>query len=78
MITLRTADTPVATTRGKFPYDEVIRTLKLLDSTKAIIFEEQECTYYNILRLRKIAENFGLNDIRKAQVKDKVYIWANK
>lgn len=76
LIKFETADRPM-TTRGGFPYEEIIKSLKALASTKAIVCSEKELTVNRITHLRNIAKKQGLEKVFVARKNGKVYVWSN-
>jgi len=50
LIKFETAPRPVISGRTKFPYEEVLKSLSVLDSTSSIVFPEKECTYNNNIK----------------------------
>lgn len=81
IIKFETGPKPLTAGRSKFPYEEVIKTLQDLDSTKSIIFSEKECKYNNVQMLRKIATKLNLPYVKHSRQGSgkniKVYLWMN-
>lgn len=60
---------------AKFPYEDVIKSLKVLDRTKAIVFTDKEIKAGNVYMLRKLATKLGLGYIKRGKKGDKTYLW---
>lgn len=68
---------PLIANRSKFPYNDVITSLKNLDKTKAIIFTEKEINYGNITMLKKLVTKYKLGFLRNAKQHGHTYVWLN-
>ena len=77
IVKFKTDNIPLVTQRSKFPYDDVINSLKVLTSTKAIVFEEDEIKHFNIVRLRGFVEELKLGYLRNTKKNGKHYLWLN-
>lgn len=72
----KTAERPLAPTRSKFPYNDLIHSLKVLDRTKAVIFEENEINYGNITMIKKLVEKHKIGFLKHCKQHGKTYIWV--
>ncbi len=72
------AEKPVCSSRSSFPYGSVVRTLKLLESSKSIVFDEKEIKSNNVAYLREIMKKQGLPELRQCRVHNKVHLWINR
>lgn len=77
VIAFKTAPRPLYEGRSKFPYEKVLESLKVLDSTKSLIFPTKEISTYHFHKLRKLGALVGLT-VKKAELDGSVFIWANK
>jgi len=78
MINFKTADRPSITRSCKFPYETVLNALKVLDSTKSIVFDEDEIKQGNVYLLRKFAGQLGVGYVRRARIDGKIHLWLTK
>ena len=76
LIEFETADKPIVF-KSSFPYEKVLASLKVLDSTKSLIFKEG-IPYYRIVQLRRYAKNSNLGFIKVCKKEDATYMWLNK
>lgn len=61
---------------SRFPYEDVLKSLRVLSSTKAIVFDKTECSMYNLIKLRKLSPSIGIKRIYHAKKDGKLFVWG--
>ena len=77
IIKFRTENIPIVTRRSKFPYGDVLQSLKVLDRTKSIVCDNDEVKGHNLVKLRLLIDEHKLGFLRHARKNDKCYLWLN-
>lgn len=76
---IKIVDRPLVATRSKFPYNDVLHSLKNLDPTKAITFEENEINVGNIYMIKKLLIKYRIKgEFRHTRQGKKYIIWLNR
>lgn len=75
---IQVVDRPIVSGRSKFPYEAVLKTLRVIDSTKSVIMKEKEINPNNLSYLRTLVENELDMRLRYCKKDGCVYIWINK
>ena len=78
LVKFETAPRPMTSGKGSFPYEEVLKSLRVLDATKSLVFKKDEINQNKMAYLTSMARKNGLGKIKRARIDGKIYIWINK
>ena len=75
---IKTGDKPISAGKSQFPYENVIKTLLVLDSTKCVILTEKECNQNRLTYIRLMMKKHNGHRIGACRKDGHVYLWLNK
>lgn len=75
VIRFETAPRPLYTGRSNFPYEEIMKSLEVLDSTSSVVLSQKECKTNNITYLSAMVTKSGSGRLRSCSKNGKVYLW---